>query len=494
MYGENKLSEHHRLFYGLSKEFVELFAPLQIDGIELPLVLLRDYHVYIRSLAGSGLENPALLPGIQKRHPLYSFSEVQKALQRMPPLAEDLSSDRSRKILAITVPFLPFVLERFPDSEVIVILLSGREEDYFPKVRLPRKYRLLKLAEEARSACLNPIAVSEQLKELDLLLGNLFQHPVFGQQQFRLWLRRMIPVAMKNIQTMRRWLIENRIAMIICHTEMKNPGATLALLAAQYNLPFINAPVHLITDQNIIPTRARFYCVWGKNYRTWLQKRGINPSKIICTGNLRFEYEQRQKKMSREIFQSQLKLQQNDLLFAYTTQPLQEEVRKTLLKWIEEALTGLPITVLIKKHHNDHLDYHTLVNSSQIILTPESIKLYDLLPNVDYLMTVSSTTAIEATLLQKGLIVLQPEQPDRFDGNSINYHAHLAKAKAGFIATSPQKLRDILAGICFNKKLRKNLEQFSENFIVNTIDQGTRGVPSEKMYKFIAHLLNHGRH
>lgn len=462
---------------------------MQYGGIELPLTLLRKYHVYIWPLVESGLENPALLRRLQEEHSLSSFTDVQQALQRKSPVVEDLSRDITRKMLAVSVHFLPFVLEHFPSSAVMVILLSSREETYFPNGKLPRPYRLVKAAEEAREARVDPQVVSQLFKEFDLLLEKHKEHPVFGPPEFRLWLRRLLPVAMKNVHIMRRWIKEEPIRIILSHTEMIDPGTTLALLAAQYNLPFINAPVHLITDRNLLPTRAVYYCAWGENYRVWMQKRGIDRSKIICTGNLRFEYERKKGCLPRKTILAELNLPENHLLFAYTTQPLPDEVKHTLARWISEAIAGLPATVLFKRHPNDHADYEEHTKTGHIVVVPDSIKLYDLLPNINYLMTVSSTTAIEAALLHKGIIVLQPELPYRFDGNSTNYHAHLAKAKAGFVAFSAGSLRKIIARLCKSKKMRIKLVQLTQAFAAQTIHQGALSTPSEEMYRLIQTLL-----
>ncbi|WP_183040914.1 hypothetical protein [Salipaludibacillus neizhouensis] len=51
--------------------------------------------------------------------------------------------------------------------------------------------------------------------------------------------------------------------------------------------------------------------------------------------------------------------------------------------------------------------------------TAPGYKLFDLLKKSDYCMTISSTTAVEAAMFKKGIIVLQPKIPYEF---IINYN------------------------------------------------------------------------
>lgn len=487
MYGDLELLTQHKLLYGLSKQFFELFSPLQYLGLELPLLLSRNFHVYLRPLIDSGPDYSDL--SASGLPPMRDFAEVQKALQRKPAIRQDLSGDRGRNTIAAQVHFLPFLLERFPQTKVLLILNSGSEDRYLTGYNLPSIYRIRRVAEEARAARLDAAIVAGLLQQCDLLLNQYGLHPVFGQQDFRLWLRKHLPVAMKFIEVLTRWFAEENIGLILCYTEMVNPGTTLSLLASQHNLPFVNAPLHLVTDQNIIPTRASHYCVWGKNYREWLIKRGIPSSKLSCTGNLRFEYEQKKVYPDPSALRSRYQIPGKHFILLYTTQPHPEEVRRLLFTWVAEAAAGLPVTVLVKRHSRDNLDYDFLKKMDQVIMAPPAAGLYDLLPAADFLATVSSTTAIEAAMLQKGIVVLQPEIPYFFTGNSHRYHQHLVQAEAGFVAYSPADLRKIMHMLCFSRQYRSRLQRTRKTFLNDTIHRGALSAPSEDVSRVLLSLL-----
>lgn len=490
MYGNRDLSLQHILLYGLSKEFLEYFSSLNYLGIELPLPLLRNFHLFIWPMVESIRDENGSARRLKDKYSLCNFNDVQKVLERKPPVMKDMSRESDRKTLAAQVHFLPFLLECFPHSNVLLILNSGSEEIYLRDRDLPPTYRICKAAEEGRAAHLNPSVVSNLLKECDSLLADHIGHPVFGQPKFRLWLRKHIPVSMKYIHVITRWVVEEPINLILSHTEMVNPGTTLSLVASQYNLPFVNAPLHIITDRNIIPTRASHFCAWGKNYRDWLIKRGIQPSRVSCTGNLRFEYEQKMIHADKNNLLTKFKIPQNHYIVIYTTQPLQDEVKLTLFKWILEAAAGLPLTVLLKRHSRDALNYKIMKETDNVVVVSESTKLYDLLPLVDFLTTVSSTTAIEAALLNKGIIVLQPDIPSFFTGNSTNYHAHLARANAGFQASSSKELQKFFSILCQSENARLRLQRKTERFLNNTIHKGASSTPSEDIRQLLQTIQN----
>ncbi|ACA58593.1 UDP-N-acetylglucosamine 2-epimerase [Candidatus Desulforudis audaxviator] len=489
MYGEDTLNAHNLLRYGWTKEFVEAFSSLRYSGLELPLTLLRNYHLHIASLVDQNLTNQPLISQLQDTHGLYSVRDAQKALERRPSVVQDLSQDSGRNMLAVQSRFVRFVLDRFPDAKVSIILRNPQEEIFVRDQKMPPSYRVFDYAKALKEARPNQQAVSAVLTEANLLIRKYTKHLVFGRPEFRTWLRKALLFSVKAVGMMNRVFLEEPIRVILSEAELVNPDITMSLLAARYNLPFVNAPLVLNTDRNLIPTRAAYHCAWGENYRTWLERRGIPASRIICTGNLRFEYDRHPKNLDRKTMASQLDFPEDNYIVAYTTQKLPEEVNRAVVEWIKHAISGQPVTVLIKRHPSDKTDYHPFTGTGRIIEVPESIKLYDLLANIDFIMTISSNTAIEAALLGKGIIVVQPELPYQYDRHDNEYHSHLVKAKAGLVASSPERLQNCIAELCSSERLRRHVHKMAQEFLSKTIHKSTLSTPSQDMYRFIKTLL-----
>ncbi|MDO9535543.1 MAG: CDP-glycerol glycerophosphotransferase family protein [Bacillota bacterium] len=490
MYGEEKLNASNLLRYSLTKEFIEAFSSLKYMGLELPPLLLRNYHQHIAPLVNQNLTNGQLIKKLQQKHGLYYICDVQKALERKPSVEQDLLKDSGRNMLAVQARFLRFAMDRFPDEEVLVILRNPQEEELFLSgLDMPPSYRVFNYRERLKETRPVHQEVTSILTEADLLIQKYTKHLVFDRPEFRLWLRKFLLYSIKVVHLMNRVILDEPIRIILSDVEVVNPDITMSLLAARYNLFFINAPVVLITDRNLIPTRAAYHCAWGDHYRTWLKKRGIDASKIIRTGNLRFEYDPHPSSLDKKNMASQFNIPEGNYIAAYTTQTFPEEVNRSVVQWIQYAAAGQPFTVLIKRHPSDKTDYSAFTGTGQIIEVPDSIGLFDLLPNIDYLMTISSNTAIEAALMRKGIIVLQPEIPYQYDRHDNDYHSLLAKSKAGLVASSPEQLKNIIAKLCSSERLHRVLHNMAERFLSKTIHKGALSAPSEDMDHFIKTLL-----
>ncbi|ACA58595.1 hypothetical protein Daud_0026 [Candidatus Desulforudis audaxviator MP104C] len=488
MYGDERLNPHHVLRYALTKEFVETFSFLKSSGIELPLTLVRDYHMHIRSFVDQNLSNWNLIRQLQKRHGLYTIGDVQRVLERRPPVIEDLSQDSARDILVAQVQYIPFTLDRFPRSKVLTIAYSTRDEQMADR-HLSEFYRVFRVRREIENAQPDRLKVAALLKKLDPVLFRLQHHPVFSTTEFRLWFRRLLISSVKLVHVLDRMILDYPVRVILCNVEAVNPGTTLSLLAALYNLDFINAPTHVITNRNLIPTRATYHCAWGEYYRDWLEKRGIDPARIICTGNLRFEYEFHPASLDRNTLASQLDYPAENFVVLFTSQPFSREVNEELARWIEQAVIGNPVTVLIKPHPSDTTNYAPFTRTGSIMVVPEWAKLPDLLPNIDFLMTISSSTAIEGALRGKGLIVLQPALPYHYETNNNDINAFLVRSRAGFVASSPQQLARIISRLCHSERWRKRLHMMTQAFLEKTIHKGVYSNPSGDIYQLIKNLL-----
>lgn len=490
MYGSDRLNEHYILRFGLTADFIEAFSALEYSGLTLALPVIRNYHLLIRPFVDSSLSNKALIRQLQEKHELLSMADAQAVLAKKYPVKAAPARSWRGSNLAAQVEFLPFLLDRFPENRVLIILNTPRDEAVLEKSELPENFCLFRYCKAIKETVIDLHQVNRVFAQADTLLPQHSGHPVFGRPDFRPWLRRTLAFSMRSVHAVTNMVREEDVGVILSFIETVNPGTTFSLVAAQYGLVFVNAPVSLHTDRSLIPTRASFHCAWGELYRKWLRQRGIEDRKIVCTGNLRFEYERRPPRVDRKTLLDQFHIPESVLLALFTTQPFGEEVNRTILRWIQESIGGLPLAVLIKSHHADRLNYQSLAGSGRIIAVPDTVQLYDLLPNIDFIMTVSSNTAIEAAAMGKGIVTLQPEIPYHFESNNTDFNSFLARAKAGYTAASPEELRKVLARLCASDKARQNLVRQAEKFINQTLAGGPSSNPSRSMGELIQGLLD----
>ncbi|WP_054637521.1 hypothetical protein [Thalassobacillus sp. C254] len=99
MYGEEKLNNHYIIRYGLTKEFFEGFAGLKHLDIEIPLCLIRHFHIWIQPFVDLNLSNKAYVQTLQRKHHLYSAEDIQHRLQaRNQPANKRKKRDQKKSL------------------------------------------------------------------------------------------------------------------------------------------------------------------------------------------------------------------------------------------------------------------------------------------------------------------------------------------------------------------------------------------------------------
>jgi len=470
MYGSEHINNHHILRYGLTIEFCEVFSSIKYLDIEVPLTLIRYFHLFIKQFVDSNLTNYDYINKLQKKYNINTMKDVQKALSHKPKIKKDLSKEPNRNTILMPAALVTFPLDQFPDAPVLLMVLNHYDKTALIGKKLPKNFIKYSFS-RAQSMVKIPMEVIGKLQgEFENILSTVNNHEIFGKPEFRRWFLRYLNYALKWVHLLDNLIKKAPIGLIFDYVEIIVPGNILAMLAIKYNLPFINAPKVLITDRSIIPTYASSYFVWGNNYKNWLEKRGIDSSKIYITGNLQYEYAKSEKSMPKADFLKLLNIPTDNFIVTFTSQTFAEEVNLTLMNWITDSINDLPITFVIRPHPSDSFDYTRFLKGSKIVLTPKTMHLYNILENTDFLTTISSNTAIEAAILKKGLIILQPDLPYNFEHNNNDFNAFLVKSGAGLAIYDHQELRVNLKKLIEDKDFRTEIVKQGQLFLRDTLD------------------------
>lgn len=494
MYGETELTPINSLKYAYTKEFFEQFSSLKYEGIEIPIVLMRYFHNFIRPIVQDNFHNEHLVKQMQEKHQLFTIKDVQRTLVRFPEKKESTIKSNQKKAIMMTAMFLDFALEQLTDYPVLIVVINERDRELVRSRKLPSNFTVCDFYRESKKVRINANILKELYKRKNQLLIENRKHPFFGRQDFQNWfIDRRIYLAMQMIQYLKDLIINKNVGLMIDHVEVINPSILFGLFSRQLNIPFILSPQLLMTDRSLIPTRATHYLVWGKYYREWLEKRDIPPANITEIGSIRFHYQMKNEfiKITRRRFHLVTKVPEDHFVVTFMTQPfpLDDNFKYWLLQWIVDSIGSLPLTVIIRTHPADKFDYKSYIqNHKNIIIVPnERMSLYQLIDHSDAIMTVSSNTAIEATMLKKAIIVLQPRFPDKFEFHENNIHSYLARGDAGVVAYNKYDLKLHLEKFVKDEQFRENLVIQGQNFLQNTINQNVS--PPERLKAFIERLL-----
>lgn len=435
MYSGDVFNAHLLLRYGYTKDFFETFSSLTYEGIELPLLMINRYFQYIRDVVDEQMTDTQLVLKKQKQWGLYSMKDVQRELQRAPLPHKFIYKNKKRDTILMCGQFVDFAISQLKDEKVILLQSNRYDKQALAGKPLPPQFQIFNLQEKLLQAPYPADIMPVMQKTCEHIIKSHPDHDIFSKNDFPLFLRERVVENIKLIRILHKLLVDFPIKVIVDHTEFIYPGNILSLFARLYHLFFFNVQNHLTNDISIIPSRATHYAVWGQHMTEWLNKRGIPLSQIYEIGSMRLENNQTYIQKSRADLLNYYQIKENPFILTYTTECYSQEINYEIMEWIQSVVSHLPILILIKTHPTDRFSYEQFI-SERIKLTPPEFHLQEILNASDLIATISSTTALEGSLLNKGIIILQPHIPYDHYYNYNGYPHLFAEADMGITVKS----------------------------------------------------------
>ncbi|CAH0259907.1 hypothetical protein [Peribacillus simplex] len=488
MFGENEVNDYHLLKYSLLYDFFVYFSSVKIYGLPLPQCLSRLFLLpHIQPFVDQNLGNQNLMSKLHKQRKFQTMGNINQKLIAFETIAS-VTIPKNKNSILLSDDYYAFAIDQLKEYEITLYGVHHKEINH----NIPHRFKSFFFRNELLKVDNQEVMKQQALlrKQVDKNLRIRPQHYYFSTQLFQQWLSKACITIIKWVYILDQEILKKRPALIINPSEASIFGTILGLLSKKYQIPFINMPLTTIGDLNIIPSRADYYFVWGKYQKNWLMKRYISEEKITETGNIKFFYDKKVPSVSKELFNEKHKIPSNHFILGFTTQPFLETNDK-LEKWIEAIPSNLPVTVLVKKHRNDKYHYPSLSTKKNVRILPSDYPLYDFLHYIDCLMTISSTTALEAALLDKPLLILQPSMPYHYVLNHNQNNAYYAQSQAGEIIENANELIQAVTKITtvpsYVDYLTKKVETFKKASIktVNWAPALTKNKIKEIMMKHL---------
>lgn len=487
MYGENEVNDHHLLKYSLLYDFFHYFSSLNVYGIPVTACLQEQFFLHIQPFVDSNLSNTKLIRKLRKQHKFQSMGDIRHKLLSVENNISQINIKKNKNSILLAEVYSDFAKDQLKEYEVTMYGYILNELD-----NLPNQFQTFKFRDE-----LAKVNAQSNIQQKNLLKKQVNQklkissaHYYFGTPQFREWFVSACLSTVTWVYIMNQLVMKTKPAVIIEYSEAGIFRRIISLLSKKYNIPFINMPLLIGGEQQVIPSRADHYLVWGNHLKNYLLDRKVEQHKITETGNVKFYYEMRKSTVSKKAFYNKFNLPSDHRIMTFTTQPL-PEANKILEKWLNAIPNTLPLTILIRKHKNDQYSYPLLTQNKNIRVIDNNYPLYDLISNIDCLMTISSNTAIEAALFAKPLLILQPTFPYDYKLNNNQYHAHLAKAQAGQIIKNARQLVEAVQKFTADpghaNELRKKGNQFLAETLI-TVEQAPMLAKKEISEIILKHL------
>lgn len=465
MYGENQVNDYHLLKYSLLYEFFINFSSIKIFGLPLASCLAWQFLLpHIQPFVDKSLGKQKLIGELRKQHKFRTMGDINARLIAL----ENISTkpiQKNKDSILLSEDYYSFAIDQLKEYQVTIYGYHNNKLNNQP-------------------SCFNNYIFKDELVKVDNQLVNYHQslmkrlvdhklkslssHYYFGTSIFQKWISKACVAIIRWVYILDQLILNTRPSVIINPSEASVFGTILGLLSKKYQIPFINMPILLIGDQALIPSRADYYFVWGRNQKNWLLDRLINEGKIVETGNVKFYYEMKNSIGKSVPYFERLNIPNNHHIIGYTTQPFPNTNDK-IEKWIAAVPNNLPVTILVKKHRVDQYEYPVLLRKKNIKILPSDFPLYEFLNHLDCLMTISSNTAIEAALLNKPLLILQPDIPYHYKLSHNQLNAHLSKAQAGETITNSNELSQAITRIIGDVKYVNLLKKQGNKFLSETL-------------------------
>ncbi|MCP1306859.1 hypothetical protein [Paenibacillus tyrfis] len=494
MYGGEEWNPHLLLRYGYTLDFFEALAPLRMHGIELPLALIRPYHHFIRDTVDRRRTNDAYVRERGSSWNMHSMFDVQTRLRRLPGQSGSFGAEPGRDTILLCGNYVDFALRHLTSHKVILLSHYLYERRYLKNKKLPAQFEIYRLADKLLFGTPSK-RVRKETKELLRSFDRLHtafhrqagQHEVLARGAFRRWMHEEIPFIVELIDALHELLRTRPIKLIVEHTELPPRQSILSLLARIHGLPFLHVQHHLSSDASMVPARASHYAVWGRHMREWLIRRGIPSAAITETGSVRLELSRRPVVHTRDDLLACCGWEAGTPILVLMTEQYDASVNYNVAAWLQETVRSLPVYAIIKPHPDDRLSYDAFV-SERLAIAPPFFHLDEILHAADLVLTISSTTAVEAAMAEKGVIVLQPDMAYDYHLNYNGYVRHLAKAEAGEIVTSGSVLTACLRTWLEDESFRSALLDQGRSFLRKTLTGGEPS-PGGAVYELVRRLL-----
>lgn len=240
----------------------------------------------------------------------------------------------------------------------------------------------------------------------------------------------------------------------------------------------ISSQYHPISDKFVV------YGPWIKNIL--VQEFGHPKKRIVVTGQPRYDILKKAENIfSRERFCQRFGIDSKKLLVLINTQPFSFERRETFLRTLLKELEKIKnIEIVIKPHPVEDEKWHKKIAKEEdvrVIVLPRASNTYEALYACDVMITVSSTTVLEAMILDKDVII----------ANLIKDPSASIFARGGG-AVSVKERKDLTTTVkktLYNKRIKEKLKKGRKRFVYqHTYKQD--GKATERVINLIKKMID----
>jgi UDP-N-acetylglucosamine 2-epimerase len=303
-----------------------------------------------------------------------------------------------------------------------------------------------------------------------------------------------LPILLQQVIIANNIIDQYKPSLIVSGDDADTQTRIYSLLANIRNIP------SLIIQQGLLNEKAvewdffsgTVVAAMGENARKALIGHGISENKIIVTGRPQFDLISKINSEQIKKLRETLSGGSDNKIVLLATQPYvvgaftSEDVRKSMIKAVFQAASSFEnVVLLIKPHPDENTSYLMSVSSrfkNTLVLQPHQDTIA-LIQACNIFITFSSTTALQAMLAEKPIIIVA------FPGSNVS-NIYI-ESGATLVATTVQEIIDALK-LLINKDCTDVIHEFetARMRFISDWACSSDGRASQRVKEVIVKLLN----
>ncbi|HLC64644.1 MAG TPA: UDP-N-acetylglucosamine 2-epimerase [Candidatus Nanoarchaeia archaeon] len=226
-----------------------------------------------------------------------------------------------------------------------------------------------------------------------------------------------IPINISQIEICKKIIQQEKPSLGVLYGDRLAFGKTVCRVFEQHSIPTLVIQLGMMNQSPLFGRiTSTKMAVFGNQMKNILVGKGNAPSKLAVTGQPRFDAILKEK-YSRELVFKRFSIPGQKKIVLFTSQNFHGEEGKRHFSAVMNAAKKTGQQLIIKLHPDEHPDFAERIKSrlnSDAIITKYS--LYELMNASSAIITFFSTTAWEALLFNKPLIIINlTGEEDRID-------------------------------------------------------------------------------
>ncbi|WP_430788236.1 hypothetical protein VBD025_00420 [Virgibacillus flavescens] len=302
------------------------------------------------------------------------------------------------------------------------------------------------------------------------------KHHLYNDQKFQTAFLTKLSEIINRIDQSNRFLNDVPVSCIVLSSTHSFICRILALTAAERGIPTICMQHGIIASEfGYIPKIATIDAVYGNFEVDWYKKIGVPEDALEIIGHPRFDQAFKRSKISRAEFDKNLGLDP-----AKKTLMIAVRGDRGIGRWrmlIDTISEKLDVNIVIKDFPSNNP--HLLTEEYPFVHSTGEYGLYDIIRNVDLVVSYPSTVGLEAMLAEKNVFILHKEFP-----SYTGYYNELGE----MVQTDPRKLAELISSYFNDSAWNSSAKAMRNKFIHFAYPYS--GVSCERLNKLINRLTS----